>query len=290
MGKIVGAAFLSHHPGLMQNEEMRKLMGNGTDSDLMPGYKRVRAKIEELKPDAVIIVDSHWFTTGFYLVDAGKAYSGNYVSDEMPWYLFGIDYDFKGHPELAHHMNEAGIDMGIRLRSIDNAAIPKTYATINIIKQLHLERLGIPVVSASCCQNATWDQALPAGEAIAEGIKRSDARVVIIASGALSHKFNNIDWEPNHPRIYHESNVSSPENIASDKMAIEHLVNGRHDEIINNWETEYKQRNWEAFGTHYLQMVGAMGGVNCRTKGTVMSEYENARGTGNIHMWFDIEE
>ena len=47
-------------------------------------------------------------------------------------------------------------------------------------------------------------------------------------------------------------------------------------------------RNWEAFGAHYLQMVGAMGGAECRAKGEALSEYENARGTGNIHMWFNV--
>ena len=34
-----------------------------------------------------------------------------------------------------------------------------------------------------------------------------------------SHKFNPIDWKPNHPRIFHESNVSRPENVESDKGA-----------------------------------------------------------------------
>lgn len=290
MGEVVGAAFLSHHPGLMQNEEMRKLMGAGEDSDLINGYKRVRDQLEELKPDAVIIFDSHWFTTGFHLVDAGARFTGNYVSEEMPWYLFGIDYDYLGHPDLANHINEAGIDSGTKVRSTANVEIPKAYASINIIKQLHLERLGIPVLSASCCQNCTWDQFLPAGAAIADGIKRSDARVVLIASGALSHRFNNIDWEQVHPSIYHESNVSSQENIASDKVAIELMKQGRHDEIINNWENEYKKRNWEAFGGHYLQMIGALGGVECRWKGTPLSAYENARGTGNIHIWFDRED
>ncbi|TNF55309.1 MAG: hypothetical protein EP308_06190, partial [Burkholderiales bacterium] len=44
---------------------------------------------------------------------------------------------------------------------------------------------------------------------------------------------------------------------------------------------------WEAFGAHYLQMVGALGAAECRAKGEPLSAYENARGTGNIHIWFD---
>jgi hypothetical protein len=44
---------------------------------------------------------------------------------------------------------------------------------------------------------------------------------------------------------------------------------------------------WEAFGAHYLQMLGALGGAQCRVEGEPLSDYENARGTGNIHVWFD---
>lgn len=289
MGKIVGAAFLSHHPGLMQNEEIRRAVGAGVDSDLIKGYKKVRDKIEALKPDAVIIFDSHWFTTGFNLLDANARSTGNYVSDEMPWYLHGVDYDYRGHPNLANAIEEVGIELGVRTRTTANKGLPKAYATINIIKQLHLERLDIPVVSASCCQNCTWDQFLPAGEVVGEAIRRSDYNVVLIASGALSHRFNNIAWKQVHPSIFHETNVSSSENVVSDKLAIKAMEEGRHGDIIGDWETEYKKRNWEAFGGHYLQMIGAGGGAKCKWEGRAMSAYENARGTGNIHIWFDAE-
>jgi 3,4-dihydroxyphenylacetate 2,3-dioxygenase len=33
-----------------------------------------------------------------------------------------------------------------------------------------------------------------------------------------------------------------------------------------------------------------MGGAMCRTPGTALSDYENARGTGNIHLWFEPDE
>ena len=57
MGKVVGAALVSHHPGLMQCEEVRRLMGNGEDSDLIAGYARVRNKINAARPDVVILPD-----------------------------------------------------------------------------------------------------------------------------------------------------------------------------------------------------------------------------------------
>jgi len=36
-------------------------------------------------------------------------------------------------------------------------------------------------------------------------------------------------------------------------------------------------------------MLGAMGGADCGAKGEALSDYENARGTGNVHMWFNTD-
>ena len=287
MGHIVGAALVSHHPGLMQCEEFRRLMGNGEDSDLIPGYARLRDKIAAAQPDVVLVFDSHWFTTGYHLVDGAARYTGSYISDEMPWYLHGVPYDYRGHPELALAIEAVSREQGGYNRAINHSELGKQYATINLVKHLRLEQADIPVVTVSSCQNCDWTHFLTSGEAIGEAVRRSDLKVVLLASGALSHKFNAIDWTPNHPRIFHESNVSRPENIASDKAAIALMEQGRHDSVLARWDDDYRKKPWEAFGAHYLQMLGAMGGAACQSKGEALSAYENARGTGNIHMWFD---
>lgn len=285
MGQIVGAALVSHHPGLMQCEEFRVLQGAGSDSDLVAGYARVRERIVAARPDVIVIFDSHWFTTGYHLIDGGAHYSGMYISDEMPWYLHGVPYDYRGHPELALSIEAVARERGVRARAVLHPDLPRHYPTINVIKQMRLDVW--PVVTVSSCQNCETQHFLQSGDAIGEAIRRSPLRVVMLASGSLSHRFNGIDWQPNHPRIFHESNVSRPENIESDKRAIEAFREGRHDQILENWNEDYRKRPWEAHGAHYLQMIGALGGAASRHPGTVLSEYENARGTGNVHVWFD---
>jgi 3,4-dihydroxyphenylacetate 2,3-dioxygenase len=128
---------------------------------------------------------------------------------------------------------------------------------------------------------------LVSGSVIGEAIACSGLKVLLLASGALSHRFNNIDWKPQHPRIFHEGNVAGEANIASDKNAIELLCQGSHSTVIERWDSDYRKLPWEAFGAHYLQMIGAMGGSKCASKSTALSDYETARGTGNIHIWFD---
>ncbi len=287
MGQIVGAAIVSHHPGLMQCEEFRKAMGAGEDSDLIAGYARLREKIKAARPDVVMIFDSHWFTTGYHLIDGGKSYEGTYLSDEMPWYLHGVPYAYRGHPELAMAIEAVSRERGGYNRAVQHPELGRHYASVNVIKHLRLELSDTPVVTVSSCQNCDWPHFVESGATIGEAIQRSDLRVLLLASGALSHKFNGIDWKPKHPRIFHESNVSSPENMASDKQAIALMEQGRHDLILERWDDDYRRKPWEAFGSHYLQMIGAMGAGACRAKGVALSAYENARGTGNIHVWFD---
>ncbi len=287
MGQIVGAALVSHHPGLMQCEEFRRAMGAGEDSDLIAGYARLRERIDAARPDVVVVFDSHWFTTGYHLVDAGRHYRGSYVSDEMPWYLHGVPYDYRGLPALAHAIEAVSRERGGYNRAIAHPELGRQYATINLVKHLRLELSDTPVVTVSSCQNCAWPHFLKSGEAVGEAIRRSGFRAVLLASGALSHRFNDIEWKPRHPRIFHESNVSRPENIASDKGAIEWMAQGRHDTIVERWDDEYRKLPWEAFGAHYLQMLGALGGAGCRARGEPLSAYENARGTGNIHVWFE---
>lgn len=288
-GRIVGAAMVSHHPGLMQCEEFRRLQGAGEDSDLIAGYGRLRERIDAAKPDVALIFDTHWFTTGYHLVDGGAHYAGTFLSDEMPWYLYGVPYDYRGVPALARMIETVSRERGGWNRAVFHPDLGRQYPTVNLVKQLRFEESGLPVVTASSCQNCTWQQFLQSGETIGEAIRRSGLRVLLLASGALSHRFNGIDWTPKHPRIFHESNVSRPENAASDKGAVALMEQGRHDLVLERWDAEYRTLPWEAFGAHYLQMIGALGGAGCRAKGTPLSAYENARGTGNIHVWFDLE-
>ena len=63
MAQIVGAALVSHHPGLMQDDAFRIKMGDGADSDLIAGYQRLRDRIDAMRPDTFVLFDTHWFTT-----------------------------------------------------------------------------------------------------------------------------------------------------------------------------------------------------------------------------------
>ncbi|MEP7222875.1 MAG: hypothetical protein ABI673_09445 [Novosphingobium sp.] len=286
-GKIVGAAIVSHHPGLMQTNEFRLEDGAGRDSDLIAGFDRLRARIKAVEPDLIVIFDSHWFTTGYHLVDARAHHQGIYTSVEMPWYLNGLPYDYEGSPELGRLVQQVAEERNVMSMAIDDPHMAHEYATINLVTKL---ALPLPYMTVSNCQNCQTHHFLESGEVVGEAIRRSGKRAVLLASGALSHKFNEIDWVRKSPRIFDYQNISSAANIASDHEAVELFKQGRHDVIVERFPTVYRKIPWEGLGGHYLQMVGAIGGADCRAKGTSLSEYENARGTGNMHIWFEVEE
>src|SRR5260221_2276895 len=164
MGKIVGAALVSHHPGLMQCEEFRVLMGNGADSDLIAGYARIREQIDAVAPDVLMIFDSHWFTTGYHLIDGGERYRGKYISDEMPWYLYGAPYDYEGCPDLAKLIETVARERKVRSRAVCDPELGRHYATINIVSKP--ARKHEKIVSVSSCQNCQPKHFVQSGEVI----------------------------------------------------------------------------------------------------------------------------
>ena len=284
MGQIVGAAIVSHHPGLVQPKEIRVQRGNGRDSDLVEGFERVRAKIDEVKPDTFVLFDTHWLTTSLHLVAGAAHYKGSYTSDELPFSMTRFPYDHAGAPALAAEVEKVAQEKKVAARNVVEETLPLHYPTINVI---HYLGRGEKVLSVGTCQTARMKHFLQMGEVVGEAIRRSDARVVLLASGAMSHKFYDLDHVPPNPRVWHPDNVSEPENRALDMEVLELWKQGRHDTVLDRFP-ELEAAKYEGRGAHYAQMMGALGGRECRARGTQLSEYENAAGTGNVHVWFDI--
>jgi len=285
MGQIVGAAIVSHHPGLVQPKEIRVQRGNGRDSDLIEGFDRVRAKIDAVKPDTFVLFDTHWLTTSLHLVAGAAHYKGSYTSDELPFSMTRFPYDHAGAPALAAEVEKVAQERKVAARNVVEETLPLHYPTLNVI---HYLGRGEKVLSVGTCQTARFKHFLEMGEVVGEAIRRSDARVVLLASGAMSHKFYDLDHVPPNPRVWHPDNVSEPKNRALDMEVLELWKQGRHDIVLDRFP-ELEAAKYEGRGAHYAQMMGALGGRDCRARGTQLSEYENAAGTGNVHVWFDLQ-
>ena len=284
MGEIVGAAIVAHYPSLMLADEVRIARGDGRDTDLIAGFARIRERVDAARPDTLVIFDTHWFTTGLHLVAGAARYHGLYTSSELPFSLSRVPYDYPGAPELADAVERVALERNVPARNVTDDNLVPQYATLNIVAKLRRDE---KVLSVGSCQTARLDHYLDMGGVLGEAIRRTPCRAVLLASGALSHRFTDLSFKPRHPRHYHPDNVSDPRNVELDREIITLWCEGRHDTVIDRYP-ELAAAEYEGRGAHYAQMVGALGGRACRARGTPCSEYENAAGTGNIHLWFDL--
>jgi 3,4-dihydroxyphenylacetate 2,3-dioxygenase len=285
-GEVVGAAIVAHVPTIIMDEATRLELNEGKEISLIDGLHRMRREhLDELRPDTIVVFDTHWFTTFEFVVTSHDRRAGKYTSDELPRGMSQVPYDMPGDPELAKLMGEAGTELGTWITPIDDPYLPVHYATTNLLPFLQGDEAWI---SVSIPQTGETDDFLLAGEAIGRAIERSGRRVVLLASGALSHKFWPLkalrDHEPSDP-----SHVITDAHRAADLERLDWMYEGRHDRIVDTMPEFMKFTPEGRFG-HYLMMVAAIGGRDCRARGVRYGEYENAVGTGQAHVWFSRPE
>jgi len=284
MGHIVGAALVSHHPGLFQTEEFRVKMGDGRDSDLIAGFDRLRERIDAVAPDTLVIFDTHWFTTVEHVAAGAARFRGVYTSEELPLLITDHAYDYPGAPQLGEALATVTGERGVRFLNTTNPHIGVHYPTLNALHYLHR---GEAVLSIGVCQTAEAHNFLDLGACLAEAVRRMPStRVVLIGSGGMSHTFWPMDVILDHASFRPED-VISPQARAIDERILAHWRDGDHAAVLSLYP-EYRRFHPEGFFAHYLMLVGALGGRECRAPGRQLSEYENAVGTGQVHVWFDV--
>lgn len=283
MGTIVAVAICSHVPTLVLPEASRRAMGGGEDTTLLAGLSTLRAELDRLRPDTLVIVDTHWFTTTEHVVAGADRYQGVYTSPELPRVIHDYPYDFRGAPGLAALVHEVGKERRVPTTNATNTSMAKEYPTLNVLRFLHR---GEQVLSVGVCQTAEMDDFLAFGETVAEAIARSDARVALIGAGALSHRFHRLKHIRDHLG-FSPSEIVSPEARAMDERILDLWAEGDHAAVLDLYP-ELLRFSPEGFFAHYLILAGALGGRAWRARGRMLSAYESSLGTGEAHVLFDL--
>ena len=284
MGSIAGAGLLSHVPTIMLPPDVRRRLNEGSEISLVPGLERLRREVlDALRPDTFVVFDTHWATTVEFVVTSHERRNGLYTSDELPRGIRRLPYDLAGSPELANRIaasvNERG---GVRCTAIDDAWLPIHYPTVNLAH--YLDR-GERWISVSICQTARDRDFLAVGGALGHAVRESGERVVLLASGGMSHRF----WPLSELERHEASDpihVRTPEARAADQQRLAWWARGDHASVIDAMDA-YRAHKPEGMFGHYLMMVSALGGRDCVAPGRQFSDYENAAGTGQVHVWFD---
>jgi aromatic ring-opening dioxygenase catalytic subunit (LigB family) len=288
MGEVVGAGLLAHVPTIMLPEETRRELNRGEDFSLVGGLEDLRADVfERVDYDTVVVLDSHWFTTVEFVVTAQDRRAGLFTSEELPRGMMRVPYDWPGDPELAWAMEKCSPQHSTWVTAIDDQYLPVFYATVNLWKYLG-EGLDKRWISVSVAQTGQTEDFLRAGRALGRAIEESDRKVILIASGAMSHTF----WKLRELRDHEAADLSSirtPEARAADEERIGWLKEGNHARLLDTMDDFLRHRP-ESMFAHYLMMLGAIGEGACTAPARQYGEYENSIGTGQVHLWCDRPE
>jgi 3,4-dihydroxyphenylacetate 2,3-dioxygenase len=288
MGEVAGAALLAHVPTIVLPEKDRRELNNGADSTLVAGLQELRRDVfEVLDYDTVVVLDSHWATTVEFVVTAQDRRAGLFTSEELPRGMMRRPYDFAGDPELARAVAAKADEHGTWITAIDDPYLPIFYATTNLWEYLG-RGLDKRWVSVGVCQTADTEDNLRLGRALGQAIAETDRKVVLIASGALSHTF----WPLRELRKHEAAGVEhifTPQAAAADSQRLKWFRRGDHARVLETMPEFYRFKPEARFG-HYLMMIGALGEGDCTAVGRQYGEYENSVGTGQVHLWFERPE
>lgn len=286
MGEVLGAGLLAHVPTIMLPRQTRLELNEGQEISLVPGLRKLRAEVfEVLDYDTVVVLDSHWCTTVEFVVAAQHRRAGLFTSDELPRGMCRIPYDWPGDPELAAAIADRGEAHGTWITAIDDPCLPVHYATVNLWTYLGqgLDKRWLTI--SNTAQTGDTEDFLRAGRALGAAIAATERKVLLVASGAMSHTF----WPLRELRAHEASDpahVRTDKARAADTERIGWLQAGEHGKVISTME-EFLTVRPEAKFAHYLMMIAALGENGVTAKGRPFSNYENSVGTGQVHLWFD---
>jgi len=286
MGEVVAAGLLAHVPTIMLPPAERLDLNEGREISLVPGLERLRAEVfEVLDYDTVVVIDSHWFTTVEFVVAAHPVRAGLFTSDELPRGMSRVPYDFRGDPELAHAVAAAADSHATWITAIDDPYLPIHYATVNLWAYLGrgLDKRWVTV--SNTAETGDTEDFLRAGRALGDAVAQTGRKVILVASGAMSHTF----WPLRQLREHEASDpghIRTPQARAADLERIGWFEAGDHARVLDTMP-DYLTVRPEAKFAHYLMMIAALGERAVTAPGRRFSEYENAIGTGQVHLWFD---
>jgi 3,4-dihydroxyphenylacetate 2,3-dioxygenase len=286
MGEIVGAALVAHVPTIMLPEETRLEINGGKEITLVPGLHRIKAEcLDRLRPDTVIVFDTHWESTFEHIVTAHDRRRGKFTSHELPRGMRQIPYDIPGDPELAKLIAaQADGRDDCWILANDDPYLPIFYGTVNVWTFLgDPDTAWLSVAINQCC---TTEDFLLFGELIGSAIRESDRRVVLLASGGMTHRFFPFRELRRHESSAAPDNILDRDSYDADQRVLAMMQAGDHPGIIDGM-SDYRRAAPEGHFGHFLMLSSAIGGANCRAPGELYSEYEASVGTGQVHVWFE---
>lgn len=281
MGRLALAAKITHVPSMYLSELPGK--HHGCREAAIAGHREIGRRCRELGVDTIIVFDVHWLVNAGYHVNCGSRFTGIYTSNELPHFIKDMEYDYPGNPELGWLIAETATEQGVFTRAHEVASLELEYGTLVPMRYMNGDRrFKVISVAAWCAWHALQDSRR-FGAALREAVERSGSTVAVLASGSLSHRFND--------------NGSPEESIHDISREFFRQVDLRAVELWKRGDfktftamlPDYAELCHGEGGMHDTAMLlGMLGWDDYARPVEVLTEYFASSGTGQINAVFPV--
>lgn len=283
MGEIVLAAKVTHVPTMLMSEQPGPLEGKRQQA--IDGHKEIARRAREAGADTVVVIDTHWLVNAGYHVNSSDNFKGNFTSHEFPHFIQNLEYEYQGNSALGDLIAEKATAKGVHTLSHQVESLTLEYGTLVPMRYMNPES-DLKVVSiAGWCTVHSIESSRILGQAIREAIEESDSKVLLVASGSLSHKiWANDDYAANNGTF----TISSEFNRQMDLRVLDLWQQGEYATFLKMLP-EYSQYCSGEGGMHDTAMLfGALGWDEYKGKAEIIGEYFPSSGTGQVNVAFEV--
>lgn len=281
MGKLALAAKITHVPSMYLSELPGK--HHGCREAAIEGHRIIGQRCRDLGVDTIVVSDVHWLVNAGYHVNCNARFEGVYTSNELPHFIKDMRYAYPGNPGLGRLIAETATARGVFTRAHEINSLELEYGTLVPMRYMNSDQHFKVVSIAGWCAWHQLEESRRFGAALLEAIVASDSTVAFLASGSLSHRFND--------------NGSPEESIHRISREFFRQVDLR---VVELW----KQGDWKTFcamlpeyaslcegegGMHDTAMLLGLLGWDAYDRGVeVITEYFASSGTGQINAIFPL--
>ncbi|WP_046079001.1 3,4-dihydroxyphenylacetate 2,3-dioxygenase [Halomonas sp. HG01] len=285
MGEVVLAAKITHVPSMYLSELPGK--HQGCRQAAIDGHKEIGRRARELGADTAVVFDVHWLVNSGFHVNAGESFEGIYTSNELPHFIKDMEYQYPGCPELGEAIAAEANAADVRTLSHNIPSLELEYGTLVPMRYMHMdvpEDQRFKVVSVAAWN--AWhrlEDSFTFGAAVRRAIEKSDRKVLVLASGSLSHRFS--DDRDASDNLH---NWTREFDRQVDMHVVELWKQGRFKEFCAMLP-EYAQHCYGEGGMHDTAMLlGLLGGEDYDQPVEVLTEPFGSSGTGQINAIFPL--
>lgn len=276
MGEIALAAKITHVPSMYVSEQPGKY--HGCREQAIEGHRELSRRARALGVDTLLVFDVHWLVNAGYHINCNSQFSGIYTSNELPHFIKDMEYSYPGNPELGRLIAECANAQGVGTRAHEIDSLELEYGTLVPCRYMNSDGHFKVVSVAGWCAWHSLEESRRFGEAVKEAIEKSDSKVMVLASGSLSHRFND-NGSPEESML----EISDEFYRQVDYRVLELWQQGRWKEFTDMLPTYNDTCHGEG-GMHDTAMIlGMLGWDQYQGKAEILGEYFASSGTGQVN-------